>query len=156
MLSIHPPHPITSSTRTPNLTPNLLPCKIHHSGPIKVSKRYWSPTTNPADQPQTSYLRGRKLRGREVKVPQGYRGYILQKDGKTAQAAGDVEVRGEEGEEDEEAEAEAGRTMEVRGTFDSVMVWGHDMMPADEDEYVKGVEEWIGFAEAVSGLLLLL
>jgi ribonuclease H2 subunit C len=36
-------------------------------------------------------------------------------------------------------------------TFDEIVVWGHEVAPDSmEDVYVKGVEEWIGFAEAVS------
>lgn len=26
-------------------TVNILPCRIHHDGPTKVTKRYWSPST---------------------------------------------------------------------------------------------------------------
>lgn len=35
------------------------------------------------------------------------------------------------------------------------MVWGHDALPAGDDPFVKGVEEWIAFAEMVSGCLVL-
>jgi ribonuclease H2 subunit C len=36
-------------------------------------------------------------------------------------------------------------------TFDSIMVWNHETVPdANEDPYVKGMEEWMGMSEAVS------
>lgn len=25
-------------------TPNILPCRIHHDGPVDLSTRYWQPT----------------------------------------------------------------------------------------------------------------
>lgn len=24
-------------------TPNILPCRVHHDGPVEISKRYWNP-----------------------------------------------------------------------------------------------------------------
>ena len=75
-------------------SPNVLPCRINSNGPFKVTKRFWSPSfekgelaTNiteshsfryqadfPADKTSTAYFRGRKLRGRIVKLPEGYEG----------------------------------------------------------------------------------
>ena len=28
-------------------TPNVLPCRINHNGPVDASKRYWNPTKTP-------------------------------------------------------------------------------------------------------------
>lgn len=61
----------------------------------------------------------------------------------------------EEGEDDDE---EAGnqeekvdvKIVETAATFDGIMVWEHGTIPEDDDAYVKGITEWIGFAEAVS------
>lgn len=39
--------------------------------------------------------------------------------------------------------------LETNGTFDQVVIWAHEAVPGGEDEYVKGIEEWIGFAESV-------
>ena len=63
----------------------------------------------------------------------------------------------QDGEEDE-PEPEV-KIMEEVGTFNSVVVWGHDRMPGVNDGgggdggdvYVRGMEEWIGVAEAVHG-----
>ncbi|KAK5121778.1 hypothetical protein LTR85_004653 [Meristemomyces frigidus] len=148
------------STTSRKLTPNILPCTIKHNGPISTSKRYWAPSTtispNGVNQ-HTSYLRGRKLRGRVIRIPEGYRGYVLEKtnklvsqkpvqkphthvDTETAERADD--------ELDEEEPAEV-KVMEQKGCFDEIMLWGHEVVPEEDDEYVKGVEEWIAFAEAM-------
>lgn len=47
-----------------------------------------------------------------------------------------------------EKEAEV-KIMETKATFDEVVIWGHEMVPHEEDVFVKGMEEWIGFAEAM-------
>lgn len=60
----------------------------------------------------------------------------------------------EEGDDDEmEVEMEKTvdvKTMERMYSFDEIVVWGHEMLPEDDDVYVKGVSEWLKFAEAVS------
>ncbi|EMC92005.1 hypothetical protein BAUCODRAFT_313103 [Baudoinia panamericana UAMH 10762] len=152
MLAIEPP----KSTR--QLKPNLLPCTIHHNGPLKVSKRYWSPKIN-ADGTSTAYLRGRKLKGRTLKLPTGYQGVLLQKtdrdhvpsNASSAAASKPALLHSLELDEAEEAEGGEGevKLMESKGTFDEVMVWGHELVPDDEDAYVRGLREWMAFAEAV-------
>ncbi|KAK0921754.1 hypothetical protein LTR91_004513 [Friedmanniomyces endolithicus] len=160
MISLQPPR----NPRT--LTPNLLPCTIHHNGPLKIAKRYWEPQPSSEDtKTSTAYLRGRKLRGRVVKLPKGYRGYLLQKTERDAVALVSSETgRGGErvglvkddgmgmaGGDEEEDEVEEVKVMEQKAVFDEMVVWGHEVLPEDGDEYVKGVEEWIAFAEAIHG-----
>lgn len=41
------------------------------------------------------------------------------------------------------------KILETQGTFDEMIVWGHEFLPAADDSYVKGVEEWVKFAETV-------
>ena len=63
---------------------------------------------------------------------------------------GDEEEGEEEEEEEENREAEENvKILEEIGTFDEIMVWGHEQMPAGDDVFVRGIEEWIGFAEAM-------
>ncbi|KAK1071930.1 hypothetical protein LTR74_003031 [Friedmanniomyces endolithicus] len=161
MLSLQP------TTRNPRtLTPHILPCTIHHNGPLKISRRYWDPQPSSDDQKtSTAYLRGRKLRGRVVKLPKGYKGYLLQKTERDAVVQGSAVARqgaerlglvekddyGIEGGDEDEDEVEEVKVMEQRGVFDEMVVWGHEGLPEDGDEYVKGVEEWIAFAEAIHG-----
>lgn len=163
MLSIQPP---TSSTK--KATPNLLPASIKHNGPIPTSQRYWNPSSE-EDGTKTAYFRGRKLRGRTVKVPEGYEGRVIQKTEEVLPSAQQPKQNGErdmaaelrrmeEGDEDDEMEDGVQsasleevdvKIMETTSMFDEVVVWGHEMLPDDEDVYVKGLEEWIGFASAI-------
>ena len=162
MLAIHRSKSTTNSKNNRPLAPNVLPATIHHSGPIKVSKRYWSPASASADGTRTSHFRGRRLKGRTVKLPAGYEGVLLQKTGEVVRQEGSRPRVPEEDMAEEEEDGAVGggeepevRVMETRGTFDEVTVWGHEMAPEDGDEYVKGIREWIGFAEAVSLVALL-
>lgn len=60
-----------------------------------------------------------------------------------------------DGAEDAEAEPEEPvKIMEVQSTFDEFVVWGHEALPAADDTFVKGVEEWLQFADAVCFLPL--
>ena len=95
-----------------------------------------------------SYFRGRKLRGQELDLPQGYRGVIVKEAGKEKTAPqshdkGDIE--GEEGEEEQEEVT----MLEEVGSFEKMVIWNHESMVNGDDAFVKGVSEWIGFAEAV-------
>lgn len=56
-------------------------------------------------------------------------------------------------EEFEEDKALEVKMMRQESCFDEMVVWGHEMVPEDEDVYVKGIEEWIGFAEAVGWIV---
>lgn len=46
-------------------------------------------------------------------------------------------------------EEEPVRVLEEEAVFQEFMVWGHETIPAPDDAYVKGIEEWIKFAEVV-------
>lgn len=41
------------------------------------------------------------------------------------------------------------KILETQGTFDEMIVWQHEFLPAADDTFVKGVEEWVRFAETV-------
>jgi hypothetical protein len=95
-----------------------------------------------------SYFRGRKLHGKTVKIPEGYKGVILsstdQKLPKEAQAS-EVEEDLDENEQSKDI-----GVLEDQAEFDEVMVWGHEALPDEStDPYVRGVEEWIALAEQV-------
>ena len=107
-----------------------------------------------------AYFRGRKLKGREGKIPEGYTGIVVRKDD-TGKEGGeesrkkhgregeelDGDDDGEEGEGEGEGEKEA---LEEVGSFDKIVLWGHESLVEGDDPFGRGVEEWIGFAEAVS------
>lgn len=53
--------------------------------------------------------------------------------------------------EDMDAEPEEPvKVLQKQSAFDELIVWGHESMPAANDPFVKGVEEWVKLAEAVS------
>ena len=43
------------------------------------------------------------------------------------------------------------RVLEEVGRFAQVVVWGHGGEVGAGDEFVRGVSEWVGFAEGVHG-----
>ena len=95
MFAIQPSHKPSSASEnepsTKRCTPNILPCRIHHDGPIQLSDRYWAPSSDEqrttqnkpyiftrnlmiSETSHTAHFRGRKLRGRRVAIPEGYQG----------------------------------------------------------------------------------
>ncbi|KAH9220140.1 ribonuclease H2, subunit C [Leptodontidium sp. 2 PMI_412] len=137
-------------------TPNILPCRINHNGAVNTSKRYWNPTAQP-DGKTVAYFRGRKLHGKTLKIPSKFRGVVVEK---TERVVLKVEVggmkgadgRGEAGdevEEDGEVEIEV-KVLEEQAGFEEIVVWGHEVVPDGmADPYVRGVEDWIAFAEGI-------
>ena len=51
--------------------------------------------------------------------------------------------------EEEDEEAEEVKILREAGSFDSVVLWGHETLVEADDALMKGLGEWIGFAEAV-------
>lgn len=52
----------------------------------------------------------------------------------------------------EEIEPEAAqpvKILESTSTFSDIVVWQHDHLPTLDDQFVKGIEEWLGFADAL-------
>lgn len=35
--------------------------------------------------------------------------------------------------------------------IEEITIWGHDQIPASDSNFVRGVEEWVAFAEAIHG-----
>ncbi|KAF8861761.1 ribonuclease H1/H2 small subunit [Acephala macrosclerotiorum] len=125
-------------------TPNVLPCRINHNGPVDASKRYWNPTQTP-DGKTTAYFRGKKLYGKQVKVPEGYRGVVLSSTDRILPKPAQTMEHDEDAEEEPEV-----KIVEEQSDFDSIMVWGHEAVPEDAaDPYVKGMDEWIAFSEQI-------
>ena len=142
MLAIH------SATPDKQVTPNVLPCAIKHNGPVSAAERYWNPSTE-QDGTTTSFFRGRKLRGKKITLPEGYEGAVLQKTDKKVIAKPSMPIpRDEDGADNAPKEIET-LVMDQHARFGEIMVWEHEAVPESTDVYVKGIEEWIGFAEAV-------
>lgn len=91
-------------------------------------------------------------------MPEGYRGVVVKKaDGEEGGKRRDEEneENRKKEEELEEEEEEGIKVLEEVATFEELVVWGHEAVPEADDVFVKGVEEWIRFAEAVSLVLFL-
>ncbi|CAI7605547.1 unnamed protein product [Penicillium bialowiezense] len=154
-------------------TPNIIPCRVHHDGPVDSLDRYWMPvedekgtfdpklnTLSPwnseqsktkrtpqyLDNTQTVHFRGRKLRGRRVALPDGYQGVVAIP---TDRVLPPTQRPDNEGAEDETEAEDPVKVLETQGTFDDFVVWGHEAVPAADDTFVKGVEEWLQFADAM-------
>ncbi|MCJ1249805.1 3'-5' exonuclease [Trapelia coarctata] len=163
MLSIQPPSSCASSSASPpKFTPNILPCRVNASGPVSASKRFWNVESDEKGR-KVAYFRGRKLLGREVRVHKDYRGVIVRQTERvvprmTQDNGTKTDSSGMAPPEDDEEEEEGGegeepmKVLEEIGNFEEVIVWGHEQVPAGDDVFVRGMEEWFGFAEAMHGV----
>ncbi|TIA24721.1 ribonuclease H1 small subunit [Aureobasidium pullulans] len=147
MLAIKKPEKSTSCVA------NVLPCRIQHNGPVNATTRHWTPERSSDGQTNTAYFRGRKLNGKTVNLPEGYRGAILKKTNTILPPT--ITPSTSTSLEDEE-DASSSSTPETKilqevTTFDKIVVWGHEVQPdGQEDVYVRGVSEWIGLATAMN------
>jgi ribonuclease H2 subunit C len=140
MLSIRPSTP-------QKCTPNLLPARINHNGPINDASRYWTPETDEKGK-KHAYFRGRHLHGTTLPLPENYTGAVLSV---TDKQVPQVRVQAQEdGEEEEESIPVEVKIAGHVGTFDEMVVWGHGgEVDGSQDMFVRGVEEWVGFAESM-------
>ncbi|KAL1991202.1 hypothetical protein VTN49DRAFT_5706 [Thermomyces lanuginosus] len=141
MFSLHTTQS-SSSSANQSYTINVLPCRIHHDGPIDLSTRHWQPTKDDNEEHYTAYFRGRKLRGRRVEVPEGYKGVIATPTDRTLPPSTAAE-------NEEQEEQEPVKALQQQGTFDAIVVWGHENVPPEDDPHVRGVEEWVKFASVM-------
>ncbi|KZM23942.1 uncharacterized protein EKO05_0009368 [Ascochyta rabiei] len=139
-------------------TPHLLPARINHNGPINSTPQYWAPSV---DEKGTRHVhfRGRHLHGTHLALPENYTGAVLHTTDRLAPAqpahtrTADA-FSANEDENDTEDEPDA-RPEEVKiavqiGDFDALVVWGHGAeVDGESDAFVRGMREWIGFAEAM-------
>jgi hypothetical protein len=101
-----------------------------------------------ADGKTVAYFRGRKLHGKQLKVPKGYRGVVVSKTDRILSK--EVPVQESAGDEEAVEEEVEVKIMEEQSEFEDIMVWGHEALPDNTaDPYVRGMEEWIAFAEQV-------
>lgn len=100
------------------------------------------------DDKRVAYFRGRKLHGKALRVPEGYRGVVVDKTEPPKPQA----PRPDEPEVvDLEAEDEMPLgALETKAEFDEIVIWGHESVAdTSSDPYVRGVEEWMEVAEKV-------
>ncbi|CAN9191407.1 unnamed protein product [Alternaria alternata] len=147
MLSIRPSNP-------QRCTPNLLPARINHNGPINDAERYWKPETDDKGK-RHSYFRGRHLHGTALPLPNNYTGAILRVTDQQLPQSQTQPQQLPADEDDEDAETEESIPVEVNiaeqvGEFDQVIVWGHGgEVDGSGDAFIRGMSEWVGFAESM-------
>ncbi|THW99018.1 ribonuclease H1 small subunit [Aureobasidium pullulans] len=145
---------IKKSEKSTSCVANVLPCRIQHNGPVNATTRHWTPESSSDGQTNTAYFRGRKLNGKTVNLPEGYRGAILQKTNTILPPT--ITPSTSTSLEDKEDASSSSSTPETKilqevATFDKIVVWGHEVQPdGQEDVYVRGVSEWIGLATAMN------
>ncbi|KAG8627785.1 hypothetical protein KVT40_003658 [Elsinoe batatas] len=141
---------VDSAKAEQKVQPNLLPCKISYNGSVNANSRYWNPEDE-TDGSKTVYFRGRKLQGREVALPNGYSGAVLQKTDRTIVEASQPTNHDEDMSDQEEAPQQL-KIVELVGSFDAITVWDHEALPESaQNPYLKGVEEWIKLSQAIHG-----
>jgi ribonuclease H2 subunit C len=78
-------------------------------------------------------------------------GSVLRITDNVIPAKGPTVTQDDEEDDEYERTTEDTKAVEELGTFDEVVVGNHDMpWDAAEDPYVKGIDEWMHFANAVS------
>jgi ribonuclease H2 subunit C len=104
------------------------------------------------------YTHGEEVKGTELKtnisaIPTGA---ILQKTNivlpnTNTNATTKTSESFEDADEEQQDSTPETRLLQELATFDKITVYGHEVQPdAQEDVYVKGINEWIGLAGAVS------
>ncbi|CAK7239488.1 MAG: hypothetical protein STHCBS139747_000919 [Sporothrix thermara] len=146
-----------AAARPAQVIPNLLPCRMHHSGPIPQADAFWQPQEK--NEQKTAYFRGRKLHGQAVKLPADYRGVVgVRRDSPREQARASGTAAPEEVVDVDAtaAEQEAQRQrldtgkLDVVAEFDEIVVWGHQSLAdASTDAYVRSMEEWVALSEKI-------
>ncbi|KAL9023392.1 MAG: hypothetical protein Q9180_008254, partial [Flavoplaca navasiana] len=116
---------------------------------------YWAPEHD-KDGNLEAYFRGRKLKGRKVTLPNGYKGSVVKEGAKeddslkrNTDRLRRKQLEEEEMDGDEKDEEEEVKVLEEVANFKEFAVWGHETVPEGDDAFVKGVEEWIAFAAAM-------
>ncbi|KAL1842135.1 hypothetical protein VTJ49DRAFT_6014 [Mycothermus thermophilus] len=146
----------TSQADNPKTTPHLLPCRVHHDGPVEPVESFWDPKPSPDGTASTAYFRGRKLCGKSIKLPEGYRGVVAVRTPEAPIDASAAEVIDLEVAESDGGMPAAQGSLQVQAGFDEMMIWGHDVAvdSADAgggatDPYLRAVGEWLAVSERI-------
>lgn len=111
---------------------HLLPCSIDHDGPARVNDFFHPQHVEGQAAPiLEATLRGRLLRGRQVNLPEGIRGIILQQT--TPPRSRELEHQ---------------NYAKEKSTFNSMVYWNHDAAPAAGD-YLPEALKIFNVAKAV-------
>uniref|UniRef100_A0ACD5Z9R6 Uncharacterized protein n=1 Tax=Avena sativa TaxID=4498 RepID=A0ACD5Z9R6_AVESA len=115
---------------------HLLPCGIRQNSAAAVSD-YFKPRDTGVEvdgvRVEEAFFRGRKLQGATVALPDGYRGYVLEKKN------GEKDTKGMDGEVS---------NFVSRAEFQNITYWNHDTMPSAEDPLSRCFH-WLTIANAM-------
>lgn len=141
-------YPAGSSTTAPSAQQTRT--GAHHKSQVCACGLLWQRlfADHVIDGKRVAYFRGRKLHGKALKVPEGYRGVVIEKtDPPKPQAPRPDEPEVVDLDAEEEMPLGA---LEAKAEFDEVVIWGHESVAdASSDPYARGFEEWIAVAEQV-------
>ncbi|KAL5113408.1 hypothetical protein ACEQ8H_008705 [Pleosporales sp. CAS-2024a] len=141
-------------------TPNLLPARVHHNGPINDAQRYWKPTTDDQGS-QHAHFRGRHLHGTPVSLPPSHTGAVLHMTQSNLprppppppqhHLGHDHDQVDHDGDDDETEDVVVDTTVaEQMGQFDEIVVWEHGgSVDEHSDGFIRGLREWVGWAESM-------
>nr|XP_056708992.1 ribonuclease H2 subunit C [Euleptes europaea] len=126
---------LSSPQEAPRARLHLLPCAVQHDGAAPV-RRYFAPAvrgpqeshSEPADESTVSF-RGRMLKGKQVLIPEGYMGLVLEEE--VAPYLSSEE-----------------RNVQIKSTFDSMTVWNLERAPNESDEILMAFS-WPKIAEGI-------
>jgi ribonuclease H2 subunit C len=101
-----------------------------------------------------AYFRGRHLHGTVLPLPANYTGALLHITDKPLpqpQSRSHAQLDNDRMDDDDEEEAMVDvKIAEQVGDFEEVVVWGHaGEVEKGKDAFVRGLEEWVSFAEAI-------
>ncbi|XP_023304182.2 ribonuclease H2 subunit C [Lucilia cuprina] len=99
---------------------HYLPAKIQGDGPANVEK-YFNPYTHKDQGILSNALRGYPLQGEILKVPEGFKGLVVQETRKPL---------------DEEAD----RLLRIKGSFEEFTYWNYDKIPSVADGYKQALQ----------------
>ncbi|WOL16496.1 ribonuclease H2 subunit C [Canna indica] len=117
---------------------HLLPCSIKHDGPCPVSHYFKPKKTDVVVDDlfvEEAFFRGRNLQGLTIPLPEGYRGYVLEK--KKSESGNGSET------------LEGGFSQWVsRAEFGNLTYWNHDCLPSSDDSLLRCFH-WFSVANAL-------
>ncbi|KAK3156099.1 hypothetical protein QOZ80_2AG0102810 [Eleusine coracana subsp. coracana] len=115
---------------------HFLPCGIRQNGAAPVSD-YFKPRSTGVEvdgvKVEEAFFRGRKLQGATLSLPDGYRGYVLEKKSG--------------GKDKQDSDAEVGNFVS-RAEFQNITYWNHDTTPSAEDPLPRCFH-WLTVANAM-------
>ena len=117
---------------------------VHHCGGLPAAD------VNIIDGHPEAYFRGRRLKGKEVKIPVGFRGIVVVEGKKTFTHNSVIEKIAASDDQSEIGGKDTDSALDDVAAFDEVVVWGHEIVAETDNSFVRGVDEWVTFAEAVS------